>query len=51
MRDLLNKGIAVKLKTTNAIIKVHKARVMEKMHVELAQTLVVKYLESELESG
>lgn len=49
VKGLLNKDIAVKLGTTDATIKVHKARVMDKMHVESVQALVVKYLESELE--
>ena len=49
VKGLLNKDIAVKLGTTDAPIKVHKARVMDKMHVESVQTLVAKYLESELE--
>ncbi|WP_114652338.1 response regulator transcription factor [Polynucleobacter necessarius] len=48
--DLLNKDIAVKLGTTDATIKVHKARVMDKMHVESVQVLVAKYLESDLEN-
>jgi FixJ family two-component response regulator len=47
---LLNKDIAVKLGTTDATIKVHKARVMEKMHADSVQTLVKKYLESDLEN-
>ena len=47
---LLNKDIAVKLGTTDATIKVHKARVMDKMHVDSVQTLVKKYLESDLEN-
>jgi FixJ family two-component response regulator len=50
VKGLLNKDIAVKLGTTDATIKVHKARVMDKMHVESVQTLVAKYLESDLES-
>lgn len=49
VKGLLNKDIAVKLGTTDATIKVHKARVMDKMHVESVQMLVAKYLESELE--
>ena len=49
VKGLLNKDIAVKLGTTDATIKVHKARVMDKMHVDSVQTLVAKYLESELE--
>jgi len=47
---LLNKDIAVKLGTTDATIKVHKARVMDKMHVDSVQTLVKKYLESDLKN-
>jgi FixJ family two-component response regulator len=50
VKGLLNKDIAVKLGTTDATIKVHKARVMGKMHVESVQTLVAKYLESDLEN-
>lgn len=50
VKGLMNKDIAVKLGTTDATIKVHKARVMEKMHVESVQVLVAKYLESELEN-
>jgi FixJ family two-component response regulator len=49
VKGLLNKDIAVKLGTTDATIKVHKARVMDKMNVESVQTLVVRYLESDLE--
>jgi FixJ family two-component response regulator len=48
VEGLLNKDIAVKLGTTDATIKVHKARVMSKMHVDTVQTLVKKYLESDL---
>jgi len=48
VQGLLNKDIAVKLGTTDATIKVHKARVMSKMHVDSVQTLVKKYLESDL---
>ena len=50
VKGLLNKDIAVKLGTTDATIKVHKARVMDKMHAESVQSLVVKYLESDLEN-
>ena len=50
VEGLLNKDIAVKLGTTDATIKVHKARVMDKMHVDSVQTLVKKYLESDLEN-
>jgi FixJ family two-component response regulator len=48
VEGLPNKDIAVKLGTTDATIKVHKARVMSKMHVDSVQTLVKKYLESDL---
>ncbi|WP_251369321.1 response regulator transcription factor [Polynucleobacter sp. MWH-Spelu-300-X4] len=37
---LMNKDIAVELGTTNATIKVHKARVMEKMQADSLQDLV-----------
>jgi FixJ family two-component response regulator len=50
VKGLLNKDIAVKLGTTDATIKVHKARVMDKMNVESVQVLVAKYLESDLEN-
>lgn len=50
VKGLLNKDIAVKLGTTDATIKVHKARVMDKMHVESVQALVARYLESDLEN-
>ena len=50
VKGLLNKDIAVKLGTTDATIKVHKARVMDKMNVESVQALVTKYLESDLEN-
>jgi len=49
VKGLLNKDIAVKLGTTDATIKVHKARVMDKMCVDSVQTLVKKYLESNLQ--
>ena len=48
VQGLLNKDIAVKLGTTDATIKVHKARVMSNMHVDSVQLLVKKYLESDL---
>lgn len=48
VEGLLNKDIAIKLGTTDATIKVHKARIMSKMHVDSVQTLVKKYLESDL---
>jgi DNA-binding NarL/FixJ family response regulator len=50
VKGLLNKDIAVKLGTTDATIKVHKSRVMDKMSVDSVQLLVVKYLESDLEN-
>jgi FixJ family two-component response regulator len=50
VKGLLNKDIAVKLGTTDATIKVHKARVMAKMNVDSVQLLVAKYLESDLEN-
>ncbi|MEI6183484.1 MAG: LuxR C-terminal-related transcriptional regulator, partial [Polynucleobacter sp.] len=50
VKGLLNKDIAIKLGTTDATIKVHKARVMEKMHADSVQNLVKKYLESDLEN-
>jgi len=50
VKGLLNKDIAVKLGTTDATIKVHKARVMDKMNVDSVQLLVAKYLESDLEN-
>ena len=50
VKGLLNKDIAVKLGTTDATIKVHKARGMDKMNVESVQILVAKYLESDLEN-
>ena len=50
VKGLLNKDIAVKLGTTDATIMVHKARVMEKMHADSLQSLVKKYLESDLEN-
>ena len=48
VEGLLNKDIAVKLGTTDATIKVHKARVMSKMNVDSVQMLVKKFLESDL---
>lgn len=50
VKGLLNKDIAVKLGTTDATIKVHKAGVMDKMHADSVQVLVKKYLESDLEN-
>jgi FixJ family two-component response regulator len=40
VEGLMNKDIAVALGTTNATIKVHKARVMEKMQADSLQDLV-----------
>jgi FixJ family two-component response regulator len=48
VEGLLNKDIAIKLGTTDATIKVHKARVMDKMQADSLQTLVKKFLESGL---
>ena len=48
VQGLLNKDIAIKLGTTDATIKVHKARVMDKMQADSLQTLVKKFLESGL---
>lgn len=48
VRGLLNKEIAVELGTVDATIKVHKARVMEKMHADSIQALVRMYLEADL---
>jgi two-component system response regulator FixJ len=39
----------VRLGTTDATIKVHKARVMEKMRADSLQALVKSYLEASLE--
>lgn len=50
VKGLLNKDIAIKLGTTDATIKVHKARVMDKMNVDSVQLLVAKYLESDIEN-
>lgn len=50
VKGLLNKDIAVKLGITDVTIKVHKARVMEKMHADSLQNLVKKFLESDLEN-
>ena len=49
VQGLLNKDIAVKLGTTDATIKVHKARVMEKMRADSLQGLVKSYLEASLD--
>jgi hypothetical protein len=48
VEGLPNKDIALKLGTTDATIKVHKARVMSKMNADSVQMLVKKFLESDL---
>ena len=48
---LLNKEIAIKLGTVDATIKVHKARIMEKMHADSLQALVRMYLEADLDNA
>ncbi|BEI37645.1 MULTISPECIES: response regulator transcription factor [unclassified Polynucleobacter] len=48
VEGLMNKEIAERLGTTDATIKVHKARVMEKMQANSVQDLVKFYLESNL---
>lgn len=48
VEGLMNKEIAERLGTTDATIKVHKARVMEKMQASSLQELVKFYLESNL---
>ena len=48
---LLNKEIATKLGTVDATIKVHKARIMEKMHADSLQALVRMYLEADLDNA
>lgn len=48
VEGLMNKEIAEHLGTTDATIKVHKARVMEKMQAHSVQDLVKFYLESNL---
>ena len=48
VEGLMNKEIAERLGTTDATIKVHKARVMEKMQAHSLQGLVKFYLESNL---
>ncbi|MDZ4055390.1 MAG: LuxR C-terminal-related transcriptional regulator, partial [Polynucleobacter sp.] len=51
VKGLLNKDIAVQLGTTDATIKVHKARVMEKMRADSLQALVKSYLEASLDDA
>ena len=48
VEGLMNKEIAERLGTTDATIKVHKARVMEKMQAHSLQDLVKFYLEAKL---
>lgn len=48
VEGLMNKEIAGRLGTTDATIKVHKARVMEKMQAHSLQDLVKFYLEASL---
>ena len=48
---LLNKQIATKLGIVDATIKVHKARIMEKMHADSLQSLVRMYLEADLDNA
>jgi FixJ family two-component response regulator len=50
VQGFLNKEIAIRLGTTDATIKVHKARVMEKMGVDSLQSLVRKHMESGLQN-
>ena len=45
VEGLMNKEIAEQLGTTDATIKVHKARVMEKMRASSLQDLVRYHLE------
>ena len=49
VKGFLNKEIAQQLGISKATIKVHKARVIEKMQVTSMQELVKKYLEADLE--
>ena len=49
VKGFLNKEIAEQLGISKATIKVHKARVIEKMQVTSMQELVKKYLEADLE--
>ncbi|MBU3593576.1 response regulator [Polynucleobacter sp. 71A-WALBACH] len=42
--------ILLDMQMPDATIKVHKARVMDKMNVDSVQLLVAKYLESDLEN-
>lgn len=47
-KGLINKDISVKLGITDATIKVHKARVLNKMHVDSTQVLVRVLLQANL---
>lgn len=49
VKGFLNKEIAQQLGISKATIKVHKARVIEKMQVTSMQDLVKKYIEADLE--
>ena len=49
VEGLMNKEIAERLGTTDATIKVHKARVMDKMQAHSLQDLVKFYLEANLD--
>jgi FixJ family two-component response regulator len=51
VKGLINKEIAIQLGTVDATIKVHKARVMEKMNVDSLQALVRMYLEADLDNA
>jgi RNA polymerase sigma factor (sigma-70 family) len=51
VEGLMNKEIAERLGTTDATIKVHKARVIEKMQANSVQELVKFYLEFNLANG
>lgn len=51
VEGLLNKDIAIKLGITDATVKVHKARVMEKMRADSLQSLVRLYVESALDNN
>lgn len=48
VKGLSNKDIAVQLGITDATIKIHKARVLQKMQLDSIPTLVKVYFESDL---
>ena len=48
VKGMSNKDIAVALGITDATIKIHKARVLQKMQLDSIPTLVKVYIESEL---